>query len=336
MLSCWNPAASGPPGVNGVRFFAQETDTAMSNRQARREQSRTTRTTRPSRPAPGRAPKKSSGGGGPNLLSRPYLIGVSLVIVALAVVLGVVASRSGGGGTTDQYTAALQTAATALPADLANGAKLGKDDAPLKLTEFEDFQCPFCLKYTATQEPTLISEYVKTGKLQIIYLNLPILGKTESVQAAIAGLCAADQGGDKFWRYKDLLFTAEAKAGQADSEKTDVGRFSNANLKDFATQAGLDRTKFDTCLDNSSDKVNTITDQTRQAKSFGITGTPGFLINGAPFGTGTPNSLDDWRKVLDGVLNATPTAAGSASPATTGTPATASPAATAAKAAGTP
>lgn len=307
----------------------------MSNRQARREQSRTTRTTRPT---PGRAPKKTSGGGGgPNLLSRPYLIGVSLVIVVLAVILVLVASNSGGGGTTDELTKDLQTAATDLPSDLANGVKLGKDDAPIKLTEFEDFQCPFCLKYTASQEPTLVNEFVKTGKVQITYQNLPILGKTESVQAAIAGLCAADQGGDLFWKYHNILFTTEAKAGQADGEKIDVGRFSNSNLKDFATQVGLDRTKFDSCLDNSSDKVNAITDQTRTAKSFGITGTPGFLINGQPLGTGTPSTLDDWRKIFNDTLNATPTVAASASPGTTGTPAAGTTSApTAVKPTGTP
>ena len=106
---------------------------------------------------------------------------------------------------------------------------------------------------------------------------------------------------------------------------------------------GLDRTQFDSCFGNSSDKVNTITDQQRTAKSFGITGTPGFLINGQPLGTGTPSTLDDWRSLLNGVLNGTPTPAGSASPATTGTPSeavkpstTASPAATTAQATGTP
>ena len=312
----------------------------MSNRQARREQSRTTRTTRPNRPAPGRAPRKGSGGGGggTNLLSRPYLIGVSVIIVVMAVILVIVAEKTGGGSSSNDLTASLQQALTDLPSDLANGTKLGKDDAPLKLTEFEDFQCPFCLKYTATQEPTLINEYVKTGKMQITYENFPILGKSESVKAAVAGLCAADQGGDFFWKYHNILFTTEAKAGQADSgnEKIDVGRFSDDNLKNYASQIGLDRTKFDSCFDNSSDKINTITDQQRSAQSFGITGTPGFLINGAPFGTGTPNTLDDWRKVLDGVLNATPTA--SASPAGTGTPAASGTAAapTAVKPTGTP
>ena len=94
------------------------------------------------------------------------------MIVALAVVLGIVAANTGG-GSSDQYVTDLQTALTELPSDMANGTKLGSDSAPLKLTEYEDFQCPFCLKYSASQEPTLVNEYVKTGKMQITYENLP-------------------------------------------------------------------------------------------------------------------------------------------------------------------
>ena len=288
----------------------------MSNRQARREQSRTNKPApRASRPAPGGRPPQRTGGG-PDLFSRPYLIAVTLVVVALAVILGFMATR-GSSGTSSAYVTALEKAAKDLPLDKANGTKLGDDSAPIKLTQFEDFQCPFCLKYTSTQEPALVEEYVKTGKMQIIYNHLPILGKGESVQAAIASQCAADQ--NKFWQYHNLLFLTEAKAGQADTnnEKIDVGRFSNDKLKQYASDLGLDRTAFDKCLDNNSEKITLLADQSRQAKSFGINGTPGFLINGTPIGTGTPDSIDAWRKALDAFLNATPTTA--ASPAATGT-----------------
>jgi protein-disulfide isomerase len=287
----------------------------MSNRQARREQSRTpkpaTRATRPNRP--GGPPKKSSNG--PDIFSRPYLIAVSVIIVLLAVILGYAASRSGGSSSADALTKNMETAAANLPADLANGTKLGKDDAPIKLTEYEDFQCPFCLQYTADQEPTIVNEYVKTGKVQIIYNNLPLLGP-ESIQAAYAGLCAADQ--NKFWQYHDQLFLIQAKADQVGNEKRDVGRFSNSALKQVATDDGLDRSKFDPCLDNAaSEKLQTLTDQQRAASGFGIQGTPGFLLNGQPFGNGgAPSTVDGWRKLLDGVL-ASPTPSSSASPAGT-------------------
>jgi protein-disulfide isomerase len=256
-----------------------------------------------------------------NLFSRPYLMAVTVIIVVAAIVLGYVVSQSGGTDT-EGLAAKLEqskTDLTALPANMFNGTKIGLDTAPIKLTEYEDFQCPFCLHYSANQEPTLINEYVKTGKLQIDFQNLPLLGKGESVQAAVGAACAADQ--NLFWQYHNVLYDVQAKAGQGDAggEKIDVGRFSNSNLKQYASDAGLDRTKFDSCFDNSSDKIAQIADQQRTAKAFGIQGTPSFLINGQPIGTGTPSTVDDWRKALDQILAGTPTATGSGTPAASGT-----------------
>lgn len=189
---------------------------------------------------------------------------------------------------------AMQAATAALPLQMAQGSKLGNDNAPLKLVEFEDFQCPYCLRYSITQEPALISEYVKTGKLQIIYQSLPILGQ-ESVNAAEAAECASDQ--DKFWPYHNLLFLTQAQAGQSSNEKSNVGRFSADNLKQMASALGLDRTAFDACYDSGKyDQL--INDQVQQANSFGLNGTPAFVLNGAPLGSGVPPSLDYWRKLF--------------------------------------
>ena len=192
----------------------------------------------------------------------------------------------------------LQDAAAALPKGMANGNKLGSDAAPIKMIEFEDFQCPFCLRYTAGQEPTLIAEYVKTGKLQITYASFPILG-AESVAAAEAAQCAADQ--NAFWQYHNLLFLTQARAGQSSREQRDIGRFSDANLKQFASTLGLDRTTFDSCYD-SGKYQQLIVDQYNQARRYGLPGTPGFVINGTPIGTGTPATVDGWRKAFDQIL----------------------------------
>lgn len=305
----------------------------MSNRQARREQSRTARTTKPQRankPAPGR-PTRGSGGNGPDFLSRPFLFAVSGVIVILAIILGIMVSKGGGSGDKATIVANLQQAATEIPVELANGVKLGKDDAPIKLDIYEDFQCPFCLKYTADQEPTLINEYVKTGKVQMQFHNLPLIGK-ESVPAATASLCAADQ--NKFWEYSNKLFLVQAEAGQATTERKDVGRFSDSNLKKYASELGLDQTKFESCMANPGDKTDQLLQTQRTASGLGIDGTPGFVINGQRLGTGTPATLDGWRQILDSTLNTTP-AAGSPSPAGTGSAASPSAAASGATAAAT-
>lgn len=290
----------------------------MSNRQARREQQRTNRPTRPTgnRPSrPGATPPKRSGGG-PDLLSRPFLLVVSAVVVLLAVVLGIYMVNSGGGSDSELVTK-LQQAKADLPTDMISGTSIGKDSAPFKLVTFEDFQCPFCLKYTAEQEGELINKYVKSGQLQITYKHLPILG-AESVAAAKASQCAADQG--QFWQMHNKLFTVEAEAGQLTTEKKNVGRFSDANLKKYAGDLGLDQAKFDSCL-NSGANDQLLADQNREAKQYGFSGTPSFLVNGQPLGSGTPSDINGWQQIFDAVSKAQ-TAAASASPSASATAAT--------------
>lgn len=293
----------------------------MSNRQARREQARTTRSTRTTRPQPSQRKPSGGGGGGSNIFTGGFMLVLAgFVVLAVVVVILVLVFGGGSSSSNSDLVAALEKHNTNFPIELAKGNKVGSDDAPVKITEFEDFQCPFCLKYTANQEGDVISELVKNGKVQIEYRHLPILGN-ESVSAAIAAQCAADQ--DKFWQYHNLLFLTQAKAGQGTTEKSNVGRFADDKLKQFATDVGLDRTKFDTCYDNRT-PLDTILQQQRDANSFGITGTPGFLINGQPLGAGTPNSIDDWKQIVTNVENslatqtaqagASPTAAGTASP----------------------
>ncbi|MBA4181083.1 MAG: hypothetical protein C0506_10890 [Anaerolinea sp.] len=292
----------------------------MSNRQARREQSRQSRPTRtPGRPSGGSRKTSAPGGGGPDWLSRPFLLGLAALIIVLGVVAGFAVSSSGGGGD-EEFVKKLEAGQAAFPKELANGTKVGKDDAPIKLVAYEDFQCPFCLQYTATQEPDLIEQYVKTGEVQIEFRHLTILG-TESALAAIAGQCAADQ--NRFWDYQNKLFLVQAKAGHFKDEKLNVGRFTIEKLKDYAAGLGLDTSRFDKCLD-ANEHLDVVQDQVRQARQLGITSTPGFVVNGSPMGSGAPADMEGWKKIFETVkaaANATPsaTAPAGASPAATTT-----------------
>lgn len=309
----------------------------MSNRQARREQARTSRATRTQRPAPRGQQRKSSSGGGPDIFSRGFLLVLAGFVAIAAVVVVLVVLFGGSDGKSSDWATLLENHRNEIPADLVNGTKLGKDTAPVKITEYEDFQCPFCLEFTSTEEPDIVNQLVKTGRVQLEYRNLAILGP-ESVSAAVAAQCAADQ--NKFWLYQNALFTIQAKAGQFENEKKNVGRFADAKLKQVASDVGLDRSKFDQCLDSRT-HLDVVNDQQREANSFGIQGTPGFLVNGQPLTSGAPQGIESWTSLVESVESAiaTATAGGNASPTastspgTTGTPAaTTSPAPTATKA----
>ena len=219
-----------------------------------------------------------------------------LVTLAIALLLAAC------GGTTDtsapQATATKGLAPTAPPASAAPALSQGSPDAKVVLATFEDFQCPYCLQYATQIEPTLIKEYVDTGKIRYEYHNFVILG-TESTKAAIGAYCAGDQG--KFWAFHDRLFQVELAAGQLQNEKNNAGRFTDATLASMATDLGLDRPVFDTCY-AGPEAAQAIKNDASLASSLKIQGTPTFTLNGKV--VSSPSSIGGWRQLLNQTIAA--------------------------------
>jgi protein-disulfide isomerase len=186
--------------------------------------------------------------------------GVLAVAAVVALIIVGAISRGGGGGST---------------ATVANkeGKTLGLATAPVTLTAWEDFQCPFCKQANAGPIQQVINDYVNTGKVKIEYKQFPFLGnggaKDESVLAAEASECANDQG--SFWPYHDALFDAQAGENR--------GAFSAANLKKIAANVGLDQEAFASCLDSGKYRSAVLAEKA-QGDKLGITSTPTFFVNG--------------------------------------------------------
>lgn len=144
----------------------------------------------------------------------------------------------------------------------------GDPNAPVKVEEFSDFQCPYCRIWSEESEEGFFDAYVKTGKVQFTYTPYSFLGP-ESVRAAEAAYCAMDQG--KFWDYHDILFVNQG------GENT--GIYSDANLKAMARDLRLDLNAFNDCFDSGKYKQK-VADNVSYGQSKGVNGTPYFLVNG--------------------------------------------------------
>jgi predicted DsbA family dithiol-disulfide isomerase len=139
----------------------------------------------------------------------------------------------------------------------------GSVDAPVRIVEFSDFECPFC----RSAEKTVQAVLAKYGsKVSLAYRDFPLTSIHAKAQgAAEASRCAADQG--KFWGYHDLLLTSPS--------------LETAKLKELASQANLDQAKFNACVDSGSKRAAVESDA-QQGKLAGVSGTPAFFINGIP------------------------------------------------------
>lgn len=145
------------------------------------------------------------------------------------------------------------------------GFPLGDPNAPVRVVNFSSYACGFCADFSENVEPSLISNYIETGDVYYRYVNLAH-SDSASLNAAKASYCAADQ--DQFYNYKSFLYSAVG---------TQEG-FSPNNLVNLAEAAGLDRTGFESCMEDSQYDTAPSEDL-RYARSFGVTGTPTFLVN---------------------------------------------------------
>jgi len=147
----------------------------------------------------------------------------------------------------------------------------GNPDATVTVVEFSDYQCPFCKRFHETTLPLILENYVDTGKVKFVYRDYPIqnLHPNGAFPAAVASECADEQG--MFWQYHDKLFQTQKNWERLATK--DIGN----EFKTFAVELGLDTNQFNDCF-NSGKYLDEINNDLKDGASYGITGTPGFLI----------------------------------------------------------
>jgi protein-disulfide isomerase len=155
------------------------------------------------------------------------------------------------------------------PRPQASGNTMGDPNAPVRIVEYGDFQCPYCRRFWQQTEPQLIETYISTGQVYFEYRSVGTFIGPESAAAAAAAYCAGDQG--KFWEYHDTLYSNQTGEN--------VGDFASSRLKQFAAALGLDQETFDSCLDNQTYAAR-VQQDADDAQADGIHATPSFLING--------------------------------------------------------
>jgi len=161
----------------------------------------------------------------------------------------------------------------------------GDENAPVTMVEFSDYECPFCGRHFEQTYPQIIEEYVNTGKVKLVYRDFPLDFHPNAQKAAEAAECAGEQ--DKYWEMHDKLFENQQALGIN-------------NLKQYAKEIGLNTAKFNSCLD-SGKMVSEIAKDMQDGQAAGISGTPGFIINGRLVSGAQPFSA--FKQIIEQELN---------------------------------
>ena len=144
---------------------------------------------------------------------------------------------------------------------------LGDLNAPLTMVEFGDYQCTFCKKFFSETVESIITNYVETGKVKILFKDFIVVPGNDSLNAANAAHCANDQ--EMFWQYHSTLYN------NWDGEGTGWASFER--LHQFASTLGLDMDKFSECM--SKLKWKELVDSSKvDGRTLGVSATPTFFI----------------------------------------------------------
>ena len=188
----------------------------------------------------------------------------------LAVVLILVVGKSSTATTTTATAPAIATAAKLFAGIPQHGDTLGKASAPATLIVYEDPQCPFCREWNVQTLPTVLDQYVRTGKLKLVYRGVVIIGP-DSVRGLRAIAAAAKQ--NKLWNLVDALY---ARQGAENS-----GWITNSVILAAASDAGANGPAVVAAMGVPSVGA-TLTTWQSQAKADRLQGTPTFVIERPP------------------------------------------------------
>lgn len=160
----------------------------------------------------------------------------------------------------------------------------GPAQAPVTIVEFSDFHCPFC----RAVQPTLAQILAKyPDKVRLVYRHLPLDGlHPQARRVSEASWCAGEQ--QKFWPFHDRVYENGPDA-------------SDQTLKRIATEVGLDAAQFDVCLAGGRARA-AVQKDVDEGAAHGLTGTPGFFVNGRALSGNQP--LSAFTEIIDEELAA--------------------------------
>lgn len=201
-------------------------------------------------------------------------------------------------GKTAPVTAPVPVAMDQARLNRVQGVSMGRQDAPVVIYEFADFQCPGCGQFASLVAPLIKERLVEPGKARYVYYDFPLTQMHQNAfLAARAGRCANEQG--RFWEFHDIIYGQQPNWS---SERDPSDLFVR-----YATQAGAQEGPFEECL-RSDRFAREVSESMKLGESLGVQGTPTLIVNGRRLGS-TPTFAELERIVNEAAGGAAPAAA---------------------------
>ncbi|MEM1379280.1 MAG: DsbA family protein [Pseudomonadota bacterium] len=161
---------------------------------------------------------------------------------------------------------------------------IGSPDAPLTVTEFASVTCPGCAAFHKSAFPAIKEQLIDTGEVRFVYKEFPTPPLKYAQAGFILARCAATESGpEAYFAMVDALYKTQSTWVYGDD--------SAGALRNIAAQAGIAGDDFDACF-RRDDIRSVIIESIEQGRELNLTGTPSFIIDGAPITLrGTPEDI---------------------------------------------
>lgn len=163
---------------------------------------------------------------------------------------------------------------------------MGDPNAPVTLVEFSDYQCPFCLRHFQETMPQLKTEYIDTGRVYYVFKDFPIASlHPVAARIAEAARCAGEMGGSEgYWQAHDSFFNNRDQL--TDLPQPDLDEM----LVRLTSEVAIDEAAMRECV-ASGRYTAAVNADLAEGGQLGVTGTPGFFINGYPLSGAQPYAV---------------------------------------------
>ncbi len=148
-----------------------------------------------------------------------------------------------------------------------HGYVKGSKDAPVEITEFADYQCPFCQTFATLQMPTIEDRLINGGRLRWRYRDFPLQQHPFARLAAHSAACADEQG--KYWAQHEQIYQNQSEWAAA--------RDAGPLFRNYARTAGLDLGRYDSCM-KAGKYAGRIQASYNEGVQLGVSSTPTLLV----------------------------------------------------------
>jgi protein-disulfide isomerase len=171
-----------------------------------------------------------------------------------------------------------QPATTSIPANVTvqpsdtsgfRGYLKGSADAPVEITEYADYQCPFCQTFATLQMPTIEDRLIQSGRVRWRYRDFPLQQHQFARLAAHSAACADEQG--KYWDQHQRIYEGQPEWSTA--------RDAGSIFRNYAKAIGLDLNRYDACM-KAGKYAGRIQASYNEGVQVGVASTPTLLVGG--------------------------------------------------------